>query len=446
MKSVALLVLFLASEAACTKRNPAACCTTAEDCNEVGLPLGSNCEEGLSCVFGTCILATCTSDGDCPAEVPRCDTTTGGCVECLDSSECGDLTCNANNQCAACTVDDECADGFCVGGSCRTTIVPKYLPEVCDTIEVDPLELVSFNTTIEGTICTQIIAQANGPDVCIIHASSISIAATESVKIRGSRALVLVADGDITIDGTLDLSGDKDVSGPGGGKLTGGSPSGTSGGGGGGFAGAGGAGGTTIAGGAANGGAAIDPLALPVLEGGTAANGSTGGGAGGALMLVSCRGAIRVSGLIDLGGGGGGGGASNNGVVTRGGAGGGSGGFGLFQAVTFEVTGQIFANGGGGGGGSPITPQGVGKGGDGAEGTRSEVAATGGVSQGFDSGGDGGAATTSAEDGKGSITNFGPGGGGGSVGALLVLLPVGRTPETTGSTSPTIVSGDIAVQ
>ena len=442
MKSVALLVLLFA--VACTKRNPAACCTTVEDCVEVGLPAGSDCQDNLSCVFGTCILATCTSDGDCPGEVPRCETTAAMCVECLDSSECGDQICNASFQCAACVSDDECLDGFCDDGSCRATIVPKFLPTICDERAPGEVALASFNTTSQGENCTDIVVQPSGPELCVIHGSTLTIPSGEAIGFSGGRAVVLVADDDLIVEGTIDVSANRASNGPGGGLIISGiAATATAGGGGAGFGAAGGAGGTAVNGGAGAGGSAVDTTAI--FQGGARAGGDVGGGGGGgAVMLVSCRGTVRVSGLIDAGGGGGVGGASNGPNVLLGGIGGGSGGLIVIQATAIEISGQVFANGGGGGGGAITTALsgGTRRGEAGENGTRSfETAAAGGTisaTSGTVSGGSGGVGAQLAGGGsaltpRGSSSGAGPGGGGGGVGALQLHLPANREADTTGA-------------
>jgi hypothetical protein len=446
MRLVAALIVF---SFACSKQNPEACCTTQEDCDAIGLPLGTDCADGLTCIFNRCILATCDNGAACPTEVPQCSPT-GQCVECLDNTQCDGQVCDPGGTCVACTLDDECGDGFCVEGTCRSTIVPAFLPEVCDsTVETDLVLTTSFDTTTDATMCSDIIAQAGGPEICVIHVRSISIPTGMTVKVTGAKALALVADQDLTIDGTLDISADLDASGPGGGVVvSGGAPTSSTGGGGAGFGEVGGAGGSTSDGGAANGGVAVDQTGSAILHGGTSgAVAGRGGGGGGAITLISCRGVVRVAGLIDAGGGGGDGGANTNSTtVLLGGFGGGSGGHVAIQAVDIVISGQTFANGGGGGGGSSLNTQAAFafSGGNGENGTRSSTvpAAGGTIGKGPTVGGGSGGARTAAGDGKASVpltngSGGGPSGGGGGVGLLQTFMPNGRLPDlTTATTSP----------
>jgi hypothetical protein len=58
---------------------------------------------------GTC--AACTSDPDCSAELPRCDTSAFTCVQCIADLDCNDVTrpeCSAQH-CARCTSDAACS-------------------------------------------------------------------------------------------------------------------------------------------------------------------------------------------------------------------------------------------------------------------------------------------------------------------------------------------------
>lgn len=159
-------------------------------------------------------------------------------------------------------------------------------------------------------------------------------------------------------------------------------------------------------------------------------------------MLISCRGAITVSGTIDAGGGGG-----QGGFALLGGRfpalGGGAGGYVLLQAKAIEITGRLFANGGGGGAGlgtdinAPVV--------NGADGLRSATMAAPGSAgtNGAGFGGKGGVATTSpTKGGKSTATpaeDASPGGGGGSVGFLQVYTPTGIQPMiSTATASPAL--------
>lgn len=88
-------------------------CQTSADC-----PV-----ETPACGDGTFLCGTCEGDGDCVDHdgTPRCLTTSGGCVACLDSNDCsGDTPFCDGNACRACQADDECASNVCdrETGSC----------------------------------------------------------------------------------------------------------------------------------------------------------------------------------------------------------------------------------------------------------------------------------------------------------------------------------------
>ncbi|NVB79178.1 MAG: hypothetical protein HOV81_12325 [Kofleriaceae bacterium] len=131
-----LVVLLLV---ACTKPNPNRCCRDEIDCEEKGIPIGSQCEEGLVCRGNQCIAqpcgssaacdlavpycvdelcaATCTEDAHCPGfeqtDAPYC--VDGACAECRDSADCPSPTaavCDAGS-CRACRAHDECASNLC---------------------------------------------------------------------------------------------------------------------------------------------------------------------------------------------------------------------------------------------------------------------------------------------------------------------------------------------
>ncbi len=313
---------------------------------------------------------------------------------------------------------------------------------MCDQLATEPELTISESTTIDTdmeVICNGgVITQTNGLDICIARYNRITIATNKTLVAGGRRALALVADHALAIDGTLDVSASQTVSGPGGLART---DTGTNAGwpnaqGGAGFNTAGGFGGTaTVDGGAANGGVPdVDPAELVALVGGGRSYSNPQnlllrpGGAGGAAILVSCRGSVSIVGLVDAGGGGGQGGMGNivgSAIVATGG---GSGGYVVLQGMNVSVTGQMFANGGGGGAGNTL--QGL-SGANGADGTRSDtVSAAGGASQnGEGAGGDGGRLGANPGHGKRPVSSgLGAGAGGGSTGFFQTYTPAGVTP------------------
>jgi hypothetical protein len=330
---------------------------------------------------------------------------------------------------------------------CRSSIVPKYLPTVCDTPATgSSLTLIAdtaLDTTDDSKCSGGVIAQSLAPDICVLRYGSISVPPGVTFSVAGSRVLALVADDGLSVDGVLDVSADETKSpptGPGGGFTFSGARSDDHvGGGGAGLRTVGAPGGNaTTNGGAANGGAASNPLMNPALVGGPSSGvaGANGGVGGGGATLISCRGSITISGTLDAGGGGGSPGfqlvqTPPKPTLLLGGGGGGAGGYVVLQARTINVTGRVYANGGGGGEGLNGTPTRA----PGADGGRSLAPAPGGGTfPNESSGGAGAAGTTVAKPGSkatGSTTSAG--GGGGSMGFFQTYTPAGFTPTLTPS-------------
>jgi hypothetical protein len=233
------------------------------------------------------------------------------------------------------------------------------------------------------------VIQTGGSKVGVFALGNLSIASGLTVVGVGSLPLVILANGTITINGTIDIGANAAQPGPGGfaGGLpgfAGGGPCGgpvgplgtiacpqlcAAGGGGGGNGGAGGEGGPAILpaysanypptpGGTACGDATLEPLV-----GGSGGAGGTipdkypspepgaGGGGGGAIQLSATVGVhVTATGRITAPGDGGGK------TISAGGAGGGSGGAILLEAPVIQVAvGAVLAANGGGGGGGDCT-------------------------------------------------------------------------------------------
>lgn len=140
--------IFVSLVAGCgTKRNPQACCTSEADCLNVGLPVGTLCDEGLLCRGNRCVEQACSGTADCDVTAPYCVTTdegrcseactadsqcpglaqsdadqfcvAGGCVQCRESSDCDAAAplC-ADGRCVTCAAHADCASGVCAGGTC----------------------------------------------------------------------------------------------------------------------------------------------------------------------------------------------------------------------------------------------------------------------------------------------------------------------------------------
>lgn len=404
----------------CTKPNPNKACSEGQ-CRDPAYPY-CDVEGTISGEPGTCIAVSCDP----------------GTVEaCLGDAA---LTCNASGD----GYDRVLCELGCVDSPSRhcAYIEPRYVPDVCDSPAIDESLMVSssgsFDPNLDSNCTGGLVQQPGAPDICVVHYRRISVLGGTTLTMIGvdgktGRAVALVADDDLQIEGTLDVSAHGDTNGPGGGVIQSGgdfyfvSTTSCIGGGGAGGRTAGGPGGSfTTNGGAANGGLAMaDPALLAALMGGAAAfklNTWFGGGGGGAVTLVSCRGSVSITGVVNAGGGGGRG--ATGGVLDLPGAGGGAGGYVVLQGARISVTGELFANGGAGGGGLQVSEA---DGESGQDGSLSDAtAAKGGYPQnGEGAGGVGGVGTLSPGPGE-KPTGAYPancGGGGGSVGFLQTYTP-----------------------
>jgi hypothetical protein len=435
-------------------------------------PGGQTCGELGRCTAGEACLCTAGEFLGCAGDVARtCNAAANG----VDSETCA-AGCNADaqrcNSCvpmtASCNNDgmalERCGTDGLVAETetCRLECVaeartvaahcaylqPIYLPDICDEPAVTE-ELVgsgNMDTSADVTCNGGIVTQNGGPEICVLRYRKITI--DGSLTVIGGRAIAFVADDFVQIGGTLDVSANGSVRGPGGGALASGERAGLNrGGGGAGFRTAGAAGGAMGTGVGGAGGPAVDPLSEGRLFGGPQPSGPTfqqvnypfPGGGGGGLTLIACRGEVTVAGTIDAGGGGGGGARDTNPVAgaldITGGAGGGAGGYVALQGIHIRVTGPsgygVFANGGGGGGGCST---------DGCIGNRGEdghgsaIVASGGSGMNQGSSGGAGGGFPSPTGGLGPSVS--PGGGGGASGRLQTFTPAVGTVTITATTSP----------
>jgi hypothetical protein len=417
-----------------TTANPRSCLDN--HCSDPALPF---CDEtgAISGTPGTCVAVTCEA---------------GVFEECRDDAA---LVCNDEGtsfdmvQCPYGCGEFGCLP--CNTADCETRLIPKFAPDICSELTAN--EAVVYDADVEidtsdAANCDEIVPQSAGPEICVVRAPTIRLAAQRVVKVRGTRAIAFVSDRELDIDGTLDVSADRTTNGPAGGFTKSGTSAGMAGGGAG-YRTPGGSGGSDAgAGGSANGGpAGSSPLLVTTLFGGTQATAASTaeppGGAGGAAMFVSCRGEVSVSGLVDAGGGGGGGDYLYTTpppimvIVVRA-SGGGSGGTIVIQGMAVRILGELYANGGGGGGGGqPGNP--------GTDGQRSTTPAPGGpdntVTGGDGTGGNGGA-IASPTVGLGDNGSFGAGGA--SAGYIVVFAPSGASTQLTPRTvSPAIDSSTV---
>ena len=260
------------------------------------------------------------------------------------------------------------------------------------------------------------------PDGCVIVAESIQVPATTTVT--GSRPLVLVATGTITIVGALDLSSRQGIDAlgpaansglctaptpPGGAAAGGGGPGGS-------FQLIGGPGGNGNAG---TGSTASAPVTAPnILRAGCAGTKGAGvlageAGASGGVAYLVAGGSIQVSGSINASGAG-----AEAGGLLSGGSGGGSGGMLVLWAPAIDAGGRIVANGGGGSAGADDNT--VGDAGNDPDPTTPTVQPDGGSGGGRGGGGGKGYATPADATGGGTGDSLNEGGGGGGGGGGFI--------------------------
>lgn len=279
---------------------------------------------------------------------------------------------------------------------------------------------IAANTTVDtdtSSMCAMLASPSPSP-WCVIAGQTIQVQQGFTLQARGSRPLVLIATGSITIAGTLDVAshqgGQVGASADAAGCNAGNNPGGSGGGQGGSFGGKGGNGGNP------NGSTSGATLVPSVLRGGCPGangNGSNhgGGGHGGGSTWLIAGTSIFVSGTIDASGEGGGPGTTNS----SGGGGGGAGGLVGLECASVTIQGSVFANGGGGGEGSGTATSGN----AGADPTSASAAAAGGAN-GSGNGGDGGDGSVgSTLDGTTGQNGTTAGGGGGGGAGYLKIVP-----------------------
>ena len=162
-----IIVALAFSVNACTQKNPNLCCMLQADCDAVGLPATTGCDDGLVCRGNQCIAETCSSSVQCDSAAPFCNGES--CVErCSDDSQCpgfqGDpaATFCVDGACASCRADhDDCPANapVCDNGGCRTCVVDTDCASaVCDLETgscVDASSILYVATTGGNGACTQ---------------------------------------------------------------------------------------------------------------------------------------------------------------------------------------------------------------------------------------------------------------------------------------------------
>ena len=286
---------------------------------------------------------------------------------------------------------------------------------------------VTYSTTLcaGGTLVTP----AGSPELCVVAATSMTINTT--FDITGTRPLVLISTGNISIAGAITVSAGVDPTACSAAGAGAAGTNGAGGGGGGGFGTSGGKGGKGNDGmGGAGGPGSATPIAA--MRGGcsgaaggsqAAAGGAANGGSGGGSLYLIAN-VLAISSNIDASGRGGHGGP----VMFGGGGGGGSGGMLALYAPNVAISGRLVANGGAGGEGADNNnPGSDGNSPDPNNPAQPATCPNGGSSGSV--GGNGAAGTTNASAGANS-GGAAAGGGGGGFGVIRILS--GQTPVMTG--------------
>lgn len=466
MRKLARVVLVLAGVGvgvffACSTPNPRDC--SDGNCTDPNYPF-CDLDGSLNGSANTCISVSCT-----PSQLKECRSNQAivcnadgnnydvqscqrGCVEGLGCAECAPGTASCSGSALQLCNGSGFQESSPCNLGCQAQPAPhcayleaKYLPEVCatrsTTLRFDVTTDLTIDTTSDVSCTGGVIHQANAPDVCVVHAVDISVAAGKKLTVIGSRLFALVADNTLTMDGLIVGAATSTTNGPGGGSIISGTGDGGAG-----FSTFGGAGGDgTTAGGANNGGAAINLDTQTAFIGGPRASDGAvvlAGGGGGGVTLIACEDLLSVTGSIDVHGGGGKGGSGTL-LGNFPGGGGGAGGNLVLQGYKISINGKLYSNGGGGGAGcsSFVSTGGCANGASGADGIPGLIAAAGGAR---------GTGAHNGVGGPGAVLNYlpgvggpptdttsgsTPGGGGGSMGFIQVFVGPG-----SGTVAPTEAS------
>lgn len=407
---------------------------------------------GLACVLvGACSpydsngAFACTDNSQCD---PGGTCSTGFCAfpdsSCSSGLKYGGLAGTMSNQCVGATMGsadagvdskifmDAAIDSppgqFCFGAN-NPLVKPCFATNPTGTVTLS----ADFNTDT-GPCDTTL----NSIAACVKSGGDIELP-SGTVHVTGSKPLVLVASGSISIGGTLDVAshigGQTGAAADGSachastGQSTGGGGAGGS------FGGQGGNGAGTATN-ATAGGTAGAVVTVTTLQGGCIGQNGNGGapgagGKGGGAVFLIGKTSISISGTVNASGAGGGGATSGS----AGGGGGGSGGYIGLDSQLVMVTGNVFANGGGGGQGSGSTTFGN----AGSDPAMANTAAAGGLagtggSSTYGGSGGAGAAGSTLTGTAGTAGNTAGGGGAGGGGAGIIRVFPSQT--LGGSVSP----------
>jgi len=408
-----------------------------------------------ACALAALPLAACSPFG-------------GGAYQCSTDTDCGGSgICDPSGYCAF--PDNACSSGFkfgelsgprsgqCTGGGGSGSDATVDTPVDMNLVDAPSgcygtgVVVACFNTppSMTHNLNAQTINTDTSPlcDTdsrnaawCVVAGSTVTVAGT--VTGTGTRPLVLLSTGTLTINGTLDVASHRVAAIVGaGGDATctaGTAPTMSSGGAGGSFGGLGGVGAAT---GGGTGGQPGPVTAPSALRGGcrgqtgSGGGGGVGGHGGGAVYLFAST-SISVVGSINASGSGG---INANMASSSGGGGGGAGGFIGLESPSVMIAGQVFANGGGGGEASGTGSTGV-PGGDSPDASTAAVGGAGGSDY-ATNGGDGSQGATKAGEAAdalctGNCTGMNPNSGGGGGGGAGIIRIITSASSGAGTISP----------
>lgn len=240
MRVGVLCVVLCAALAACTKHNPAVCCTSPSDCSSIGATGETErpCTDGFVCLGHECTTPpdappgpACTDDSQCSGTLPHCSPA-NECVECVSSDQCSGLkpVCDASDHaCHACSNDDECASSVCdvLTGACIAESEVLYVaPAGAGASDCSRLQPCTFTRSIvvaTPTRSTVKMAAGNydayiviaGKDVSIhgqsatltalANNSALDIQAGAHVRVEGLSIVNQGGDGAVYCSGTPDI-------------------------------------------------------------------------------------------------------------------------------------------------------------------------------------------------------------------------------------------------
>ena len=385
------------------------------------------------------------SSSECP-RAPSCEA--NALVYCQDGvllyQDCGLEVCDAEGQ-------------SCNPAWRPSNVDAAFWNPAATSIRVEGERIVDTSECGEGSV----VSLGGVVEACVFSVDELQIREGGTLRINGDRPAIIIARGDVRINGTLDVSAYGTQPGPGGYEGGGMDSLGgqgprfgeggihidsyrDGGGGGGAFCGSGGNGGS---GGIANGGEGgkafmVDYDLQPLLGGSgggrgrgdiTRADHNAGwGGAGGGAIQISSLRSITIGGAVLAGGGGGEGGRNvfDTDANWGSGGGGGAGGGILLEARRIVIRDGILSAGGGGGGGGA----GIESGRSGEDGAQTESRAEGGeggpdeLGMRIDGGEGGGAMQISGDRGE-SDTDAPSNGAGGGGGAGCIVLRADEFPS-----------------